>query len=259
LKIRYDKQEIAKANHRIEKEIRIQMNVNISELVHYITWLATDRDEVLSPIRLVKFLYLTDLYYARRNGGRTLTRWPWRFVHYGPFCGEALSAIDDALDSGMIAAISYESKFDDEPHFLYKSQIEQEPTIASMLPYYVIGPLQAAIRKWAGDTFALLDHVYFETEPMKNVRPGDSLDFASAREPGPREEVRMKRLSKQKLTEGRELLERIRQSQEECFIPEAEQLHDEVYLKALEYLNGEALELPVEGQAEIEDEIEEMD
>lgn len=38
------------------------------------------------------------------------------------------------------------------------------------------------MKKWAGDTFGLLDHVYFETEPMKSVDPGDSLDFSRSRE-----------------------------------------------------------------------------
>lgn len=61
------------------------MSTNVLELIQYITWLATERGEVLSPIRLVKFLYLTDLYHARKNEGDTLTGWPWKFVHYGPF------------------------------------------------------------------------------------------------------------------------------------------------------------------------------
>jgi len=125
------------------------MNITIPEVVHYITWLATEREEVLSPIRLVKFLYLTDLYYARKNEGKTLTGWPWRFVHYGPFCKEALSAIEDTLDRQIITSISYESRFDDEPHFLYKCESDEEPAIATALPLYVIGPLQEAIREWA--------------------------------------------------------------------------------------------------------------
>ena len=147
--------------------------VNATELVKYITWLASEREEMLSPIRLLKYLHLADLYHARRNEDKTFTGWQWRFVHYGPFCNEALKAIETAVQAGIIAAIPYESSFDDEQHVLYKSQSETEPSIAMTLPFYVIGPLQRAIRKWAGDTFGLLGHVYFETEPMKNVKPGD--------------------------------------------------------------------------------------
>lgn len=235
------------------------MNITIPELVHYITWLATEREEVLSPIRLVKFLYLTDLYYARKNEGKTLTGWPWRFVHYGPFCREALSAIEDTLDRRMIASISYESRFDDEPHFLYKCESDEEPAITKVLPLYVIGPLQAAVRKWAGDTFALLDHVYFETEPMKNVLPGNILDFSCAKEPPPYEEIQIKHLSKRKMAYGKELIERLRENQSKCFILKPEQLYDEAYYEALDYFDGEGLELEVEGQAIIEDSVKEPD
>jgi len=177
--------------------------VNISELFHYITWLASEREEMLSPIRLVKFLYLADLYHARRNQGKTLTGWRWRFVHYGPFCNVALQAIEEAVQAGMIAAIPYESSFDDEQHFLYKSESRAEPSIAMTLPFYVIGPLQGAVKKWAGDTFGLLDHVYFETEPMKDVRPGDLLDFSKAKEPEPFHEVHIRKLSKNKIYQGK--------------------------------------------------------
>ncbi len=41
------------------------MKRDILKLIQYITSFATDRGEVLSPIRLVKFLYLADLYYTR--------------------------------------------------------------------------------------------------------------------------------------------------------------------------------------------------
>ena len=240
-------------------EYKREMNVNILEFIRYITWFATECEEVLSPIRLVKFLYLADLYYARRNEGRTLTGWPWKFVHYGPFCGEALRVIDDTIEKGMIAVISYESKFDDEPHFLYKCESDEEPSIASSLPFYVIAPLQAAIKRWAGDTYALLDHVYFETEPMINVSPGDVLDFSKAKEPLPYEEVRVRKLSRKKVEYGKELISKLKASQKECLIAEPEQLYDEHYYDALEYLDGHGLDLEIEGEAIVEDSVKEAE
>jgi hypothetical protein len=233
----------------------MEMNVNIPELIQYITWLATERGDVLSPIRMVKFLYLADLYFARKNEGKTLTGWPWRFVHYGPFCSECLNAIDEAVNRGLIAAISYESSFDEEEHLLYKCELEEQPDTASKLPFYVLGPLQTSIKKWADDTFALLDHIYFETEPMKNVDPGDTLDFSTAKEPEPFERIQMKKLSRNKIAEGRALIAKMREKQAECMIAEPEQIHDAAYYQALNYLDGEALELSVEGEAEIEDKV----
>lgn len=63
-------------------------------LVSFIAEEASARGELLSPIRLVKFLYLADVYYARYHNGQTLTGWPWRFVFYGPYRREAMATID---------------------------------------------------------------------------------------------------------------------------------------------------------------------
>ena len=226
---------------------------NIPELVHYITWLASEREEMLSPIRLVKFLYLADLYHARRTQGKTLTGWQWKFVHYGPFCNEALQVVEAAVQAGMISALPYASSFDDEQHFLYKAESEKEPEIALSLPVHVIAPLQGAIRKWAEDTYGLLDHVYFETEPMKDVKPGDVLDFRKAKEPEPVRELHMRRLSKAKISQGRALIARMRESQRECIVAEPAAVCDDVYSKAIEFLDGEDLDLQIEGEARIEE------
>jgi len=236
------------------------MAINILELIQYITWLSTEREEALSPIRLVKFIYLADLYYAKENKGVTLTGWTWRFVHYGPFCVESLQAIKGAVDKGFIEAFSFESQFDDEEHFLYKQESDTEPAIGSILPYYITGPLQAAIRKWAGDTYGLLDHIYFGTEPMKDVHPGDILDFSKIQEVIRVEKISMKKLSKQKLVEGKKLISKMIERQSKSIKPDYEQpIFDEAYLEALNFLNGEGLEVSLTGEAEIEDSAVELD
>ena len=54
------------------------MKIDVLDLIQYIIWYASERGMKLSPIRLVKFLYLADLYWARENNGETLNEWPWR-------------------------------------------------------------------------------------------------------------------------------------------------------------------------------------
>ncbi|RJR32585.1 MAG: hypothetical protein C4576_29765 [Desulfobacteraceae bacterium] len=233
--------------------------MEIAELVQYITWLAKEREESLSPLRLVKFLYLADLYHARRNRGKTLTGWRWRFVHYGPFCTESLHSIEHAVQSGLIVAVPFESKFDDEPHFLYRTEQEKEPAIERALPFYVVGPLKGAVMKWAGDTYGLLDHVYFETEPMQNVNPGDVLDFSKAKEPEPFAPVKMRKLSRTQVSEGKALIAKMREGQKACMISEPEQIYDEIYSEALAFLDGENLDLKIEGKARIEDQVKEIE
>src|SRR5713226_8271755 len=57
--------------------------------------------------------------------------------------------------------------------------------------FTVLSPLKGAIRSWADDTAALLDHVYFETEPMLHTSPGEHLNFSLARRPERDRPVRM--------------------------------------------------------------------
>ena len=57
----------------------------LTDYVQFITWYARQREERLTVIRLVKFLYLLDLYYARENKGDIITGCSWKFVHYGPY------------------------------------------------------------------------------------------------------------------------------------------------------------------------------
>ena len=70
--------------------------MNINNLIKYIVLYATEQGIKLTQVRLVKFLYLADLYFARRNQGKTFTGLPWAFIYYGPYCGEAMTAIDAA-------------------------------------------------------------------------------------------------------------------------------------------------------------------
>jgi hypothetical protein len=55
------------------------MRVDPGKLIQFIVYQATEYGAALFPIRVVKFLYLADLYHARENGGETLTGWPWKF------------------------------------------------------------------------------------------------------------------------------------------------------------------------------------
>jgi hypothetical protein len=226
--------------------------MNPLDLIDFIVWYATTRGEVLTPIRLVKFLYLADLYHARQTQGRTTTGWPWAFVHYGPFCGQALDAIETAVQQEIIEALPYQSRYDGEQHFVYRSPSKERPRAAEILPVAVAGALQAAIAMWAGDTAGLLDYVYFETEPMVQATPRQRLDFSVAHWPSRPEPVAMKRLSPKVVAQAKEALARLRartalglaRSREEA---EGE-IRDEAYRAFLERL--ESVERLVRGKLE---------
>ncbi|MGF1612142.1 MAG: hypothetical protein ACFCUQ_22305 [Kiloniellales bacterium] len=152
----------------------------IELLIGAIARRASERRCRLTKTRLVKFLYLLDLYFAQSQG-ETFSGWPWAFVHYGPYCRESTDAIDRATERGILAAHSYESKFSDEDYRLYGpgEQLRDDLVgmVQSALPAYVRSHLFADVHEWCDDTFGLLDFIYFRTGPMKAANPGDLLSF----------------------------------------------------------------------------------
>ena len=229
--------------------------VDPETLVSFIAEQASARDDLLSPIRLVKFLYLADVYHARYQSGRTLTGWPWRFVFYGPYCREAMAAIDRARSRGLLTARPYRSKYDQEEHVLYGGSGRDIASLRSALPLSVVGELSAAIAKWGSDTQGLLDHVYFDTEPMKHVNRGSLLDFSQC---APRErpsDIVMKKLSREQITKAREAVRGLRQKLESGIVEQKERWRGEIldqnYVQFLEALRDPPLETGLEGKAEL--------
>src|SRR5437870_357159 len=73
------------------------------ELIRYITSEATRLAGALTKIRLIKFLYLADVYLFGLAGQRA-TPYRWRFFHYGPWAVDAQEDIDASVQSGLIEA-----------------------------------------------------------------------------------------------------------------------------------------------------------
>ena len=51
----------------------------------------------LGPIHLIKYLYLADLSYAKRNDGKSFTGIDWQFYNFGPWSAAAHARIEQAL------------------------------------------------------------------------------------------------------------------------------------------------------------------
>jgi hypothetical protein len=222
-----------------------------SELVQYIAWLSRQRDVRLSKIRLVKFLYLADLAHARSHEGRTLTGWPWFFRYFGPYCAESAQAIEAAVADHLVEARPYQSPYDDEDRFTYEYDDEDEPRTAKTLPLEVSGFLQSLMRRFGDDTPALLDYVYFETEPMINARPGQLLDFALARRPEHPRPVEMAKLSRRSLRHARELIEQMRKRDAGLLAAARKPdrgWYDAAYLEAVAAMEGKGID-PFGGSA----------
>ena len=119
------------------------------------------RDEQGSPYigrtQLVKLIYLVDVLHCRRHGER-VTDLPWRYYHYGPYADEVQVLVD-------------------------RKNLEADYWTSGAFPR----PFGPSVRRTVDDVInrwgflglnELLDYVYFETEPMEDVKRGDMLDFA---------------------------------------------------------------------------------
>lgn len=157
------------------------------ELIRYITWEATRLAGALTKIRLIKFLYLADVYLFGLVGQRA-TPYRWRFYHYGPWTLDAQQDIEDLAQSGAIEAKS-RPRDDEIGEMTLYSTLGPAPDIEQAFGLRFETRLNDAIRAWARKPLnEFLDYVYFDTPPMRDARRGDYLRFepeifAEEREP----------------------------------------------------------------------------
>jgi len=228
------------------------------DLIKYIAWYATQQGIKLTTNRLVKFLYLTDLYYARIKDGKTITGFPWRFIYYGPYCREVWNTIEKAAADNLICKKTYASYFNDEKEYnIFLCHEDDAEEIGGQIHIGVIGYLQNAIKKFGDDTPQLLDYVYFDTEPMQDAKKGDLLDFSKAEKFKPVEKVQLKKLSPETIKKARKKIKKLSDSlnaDRKKMIKseqEAGKFKDESYYKFLKLLDGEELEVGLKGTAKI--------
>jgi hypothetical protein len=232
------------------------MKLDFEELIHAIVWYASKREEKLTTLRLVKFLYLADLYHARVSKGVTLTGWPWAFVYFGPWCKQVNEAIGDAVKNDLVIVKEYPSNYDDEKDYrlFWVEDTEEEPKVIDALPTYVWSKLQWAIQKWADDSPGLLDYVYFETEPMIETSPGALLDFSKSQVPEAQKKVELKKIPKAKLEEAKKSIARLQDKYKQGINERPTQgPTDTAYQEFVSKLEEEDLETGLEGVAELGD------
>ncbi len=229
-----------------------------TDLIKYIVWYATQQGIKLTTNRLVKFVYLADLYQARLKDGKTLTGFPWRFIYYGPYCRQAGQVIDDAAREGVICKETFDSKYAvDKVYNLFSCKDTDAEDLEEQFHIGVIGQLQEVIKKFGEDTPQLLDYVYFDSEPMKDAKKGDLLDFSTAKRPEIGKPVKLKKLTPDAIKLAREKIKKIgeelKTDKERLIIDEkdTEKYKDESYYKFVKLLDGEELDVGLKGTAKI--------
>ena len=235
--------------------------IRLSQLVHFVTWLAQEYDVKLTTNRLVKYLYLIDVYYARETSGKqTLTGCPWAFINYGPYCREIMTGIDQAVQEGLICEQILTSKYDIKKEYsIYTCQAKGSEITEEKLPYLVTMQLRDALKKLGEDTPLLLDYVYFETEPMPdNIRKFDLLDFSKcSKHSGRSARNTPKKISKSKRLKIKKLLSYIEKdfiAGQKNLIQDnkiTEQFKNDAYYNMLKAMEEEDLATGLKGKAKI--------
>lgn len=121
--------------------------------------------------RLVKLVYLADIEWRKAHEGEPLSDLHWRFHHYGPYASEFSPIlggedveVEELPDGKTVKRLSFDPQNLEEP---------QTPEAVSSL-------LHRVVKEW-GDSHInlLLNHVYFNTEPMESAKRGEALDFSN--------------------------------------------------------------------------------
>ena len=190
---------------------------NITTLTQALLNLAQERGfEGLTITALTKFIYLADVYYARKNGGETFTGVQWKFHHFGP-CSYSLSeTIQKKIPN--IQVESDETK--DEGHIFILIKLSDHGCRKTMqdtgLGIAITSSLESNLKKFGGNLNPLLEYVYFHTEPMENAMPGDILDFNKCEAVDFSDFQSMGRgnFSQDKIKKGKQLLAALRDKKE---------------------------------------------
>jgi len=227
-------------------------------------------DRQLGPIHLIKYVYLADLAYARRNEGKTFTSAHWQFDKFGPWSQEVRERIEPAfLEIGAEKKLSpgkYEGKADGIRWSVRNERLLQEREWK--LPADITLYLKRYVDRFGQAAPSLLDHVY-STKPMLSAAPNEYLNFSLAvedtpsAEPEPRQ-LRMDILSEKKKKKLKERMQALQEKQKSRK-PKAPRLvplvknprYDAVYEAGIAWLDdlaGQPL-TPGEKAAEFSDEV----
>jgi uncharacterized phage-associated protein len=125
----------------------------------------------IGKTQLVKLLYLLEIEYYRLYQKR-LTDLEWKFLHYGPYP----PTIEEILGSPDIEEEQIELS---NSRIFHKYSVVKDSYDGDREDPAIPRLISRVVKEWGGiNLYGLLDYVYFETEPMRNVKRGDKLDFS---------------------------------------------------------------------------------
>lgn len=135
----------------------------------------------LTLTSLVKFVYLVDYWHAKESAGSTLTALKWRFLHFGPFDGAVMDAIDGLEHVGWLNNQTGGGTSKDYQLFSLAASITRRTLQSIGLSARAATNVRQLLQQFGRDQSKLLNFVYYQTEPMENAAPGALLEFTTCR------------------------------------------------------------------------------
>ena len=129
----------------------------------------------LSKTKLLKLVYLADIEMFRRTG-RTASGWKWRFLHFGPWAPEYDQCLERLAATNKVTVTTLHGDRDTQ----LVGSLLREFDVSTLDESAVRMSVRGVVNRWVGvDLREILDYVYFDTEPMREVERGSDLNFGT--------------------------------------------------------------------------------
>lgn len=226
-------------------------------LVMFVVWYASKLGRSISRIRLIKFLYLADVHFFDQRR-QVATGYRWKFFHYGPYAAEAQADIDECVDLHLIACDTRPGPDEVGDMWLYRAS-GSDPAIHERFSATLEMTLRTDIERWLDAPLnAFLDHVYFDTAPMREARRGQYLRFDETTFGGgePRAAARSRTYaSREARTAFHRFLESRKAEKTKVAVPR-DAIVDDAFVEAVRILDAEdTLSGPIEGSVDVDPDV----
>ncbi len=209
---------------------------------------AADEGFLMRKITLIKYLYLLDVYMAQETGEK-FTDINWIFWKFGPYSNDANSLIDELVSSNLVQEKVIETRYEND--FVQYEPVENSPTRKDVWkifpPKVLVKIFNKDLSRFMDDTYKLLDYVYFDTEPMKDVNVKDKLKFDNLSKDIEPADIVLKPISNTKFNKVRKQLVKRKKVENKKLFPEFEdnllEEFDEEFFKenSIELVSGKVI------------------
>lgn len=148
-------------------------NSFVQDLIQFTVNELIDLDAFPNSTKIIKLLYLIDCDYYRTKG-KLLSEIDWVRYKFGPYFFEWPNVI---RQTGL--NIEVEEIIRSDYGVIKKINTKTESGFERKIDFGTQSTIERIIKFWAlEDLSSLLEYVYFDTEPMQNVKFGEKLNFS---------------------------------------------------------------------------------